>query len=79
LHDFLKRKNDIIGFIRRNTVMIQATYKYQRPVRLAYQPPASSTFLSQQTSHQQPANSTLLSEQINTSHQPTEQAANMNL
>jgi hypothetical protein len=51
----------------------QATYKYQRPVRLAYQP------LSQQTSHQQPANSTLLSEQINTSHQPTEQAANMNL
>jgi hypothetical protein len=57
----------------------QATYKYQRPVRLAYQPPASSTFLLQQTSHQQPANSTLLSEQINTSHQPTEQAANMNL
>jgi hypothetical protein len=28
---------------------------------LAYQPPASSTFLSQQTSHQQPASSTLLS------------------
>jgi hypothetical protein len=40
------------------------------PVRLAYQPPASSTFLSQQTSHQQPANSTLLSEQTSTSHQP---------
>jgi hypothetical protein len=38
----------------------------------------SATY-SQQTSHQQPANSTLLSEQINTSHQPTEQAANMNL
>jgi hypothetical protein len=37
---------------------------------LAYQPPASSTFLSQQTSHQQPASSTLLSEQISTSHQP---------
>jgi hypothetical protein len=37
-----------------------------RPVRLAYQPPASSTFLSQQTSHQQPASSALLSE----SHQP---------
>jgi hypothetical protein len=40
------------------------------PVRLAYQPPASSTFLSEQTSHQQPANSTFLSQQISTSHQP---------
>jgi hypothetical protein len=42
----------------------------QRPVRLAYQPPASSTFLSEQTSHQQPASSTFLSQQISTSHQP---------
>jgi hypothetical protein len=33
-----------------------------RPVRLSYQPPASNTFLSEQTSHQQPASSTLLSE-----------------
>jgi hypothetical protein len=41
-----------------------------QPVRLAYQPPASSTFLSEQTSHQQPANSTFLSEQISTGHQP---------
>jgi hypothetical protein len=41
-----------------------------RPVRLAYQPPASSAFLSQQISHQQPANSTILSEQTSTSHQP---------
>jgi hypothetical protein len=41
-----------------------------QPVRLAYQPPASSTFLSEQTSHQQPASSTFLSEQISTSHQP---------
>jgi hypothetical protein len=41
-----------------------------RPVRLAYQPPASSTFLSEQISHQQPANSTFLSEQTSTSHQP---------
>jgi hypothetical protein len=41
-----------------------------RPVRLAYQPPASSTFLSEQTSHQQQASSTFLSEQISTSHQP---------
>jgi hypothetical protein len=38
-----------------------------RPVRLAYQPPASSTFLSDQTSHEQPASSTLLSEQTSTS------------
>jgi hypothetical protein len=41
-----------------------------QPVRLAYQPPASSIFLSQQTSHQQPANSTFLSEQTSISHQP---------
>jgi hypothetical protein len=41
-----------------------------QPVRLAYQPPGSSTFLSEQTSHQQPASSTLLSEQTSTSHQP---------
>jgi hypothetical protein len=41
-----------------------------RPVRLAYQPPANSTFLSEQTSHQQSASSTFLSEQISTSHQP---------
>jgi hypothetical protein len=41
-----------------------------RPVRLAYQPPASSTFLSEQISHQQPASSTFLSQQISTSHQP---------
>jgi hypothetical protein len=43
-----------------------------QPIRLAYQPPASSTFLSEQISHQQPANSTFLSEQTSTSHQPTE-------
>jgi hypothetical protein len=41
-----------------------------RPVRLAYQPPASSIFLSEHISHQQPANSTQLSQQTNTSHQP---------
>jgi hypothetical protein len=40
-------------------------------VRLAYQPPANSTFLSEQTSQQQPASSTFLSEQISTSHQPS--------
>jgi hypothetical protein len=37
---------------------------------LAYQPPASSTFPSEQTSHQQPASSTFLSEQTSTTHQP---------
>jgi hypothetical protein len=36
---------------------------------LAYQPPASSIFLSEQTSHHQPASSTFLSEQTSTSHQ----------
>jgi hypothetical protein len=37
---------------------------------LAYQPPASSIFLSEQINHQQPVSSTFLSQQINTSHQP---------
>jgi hypothetical protein len=41
---------------------------------LAYQPPASNTFRSQQISHQQPASSTFISEQTSTSHQPNEQA-----
>jgi hypothetical protein len=41
-----------------------------QPVRSAYQPPASSTFLSGQTNHQQPADSTFLSQQTSTSHQP---------
>jgi hypothetical protein len=41
-----------------------------QPVRSAYQPPANSTFLSEQTSHQQSASSTFLSEQISTNHQP---------
>jgi hypothetical protein len=36
---------------------------------MAFQPLASSTFLSEQTS-QQPANNTFLSEQTNISHQP---------
>jgi hypothetical protein len=42
----------------------------KNPVRLAYQPLASSTFLSQQTNYQQSASSTFLSEQISTNHQP---------
>jgi hypothetical protein len=44
--------------------------KNYHPVRLAYQPLASSTFLLEQISRQQPANSTFLSEQTSTSHQP---------
>jgi hypothetical protein len=43
------------------------------PVRLAYQPPANNTFLSEQINHQQLTNNTFLSEQISTSHQPNEQ------
>jgi hypothetical protein len=43
---------------------------HSHPVRLAYQVPANSTFLSEQTSHQQPVISTFLSEQTSTSHQP---------
>jgi hypothetical protein len=44
--------------------------KRSQPVGSAYQPPVSSIFLSEQTSHQQPASSTPLSEQISTNHQP---------
>jgi hypothetical protein len=47
------------------------------PVRLAYQPPASSTFLSEQTSHQQPVSSTFISQQISINHQPNEQAVQL--
>jgi hypothetical protein len=43
---------------------------YHHLVRLTYQPPANSTFISEQTSHQQPASSTSLSEQTSMSHQP---------
>jgi hypothetical protein len=39
--------------------------------RLAYQPPTSSTFLSQQASHHQSDSSTFLSEQISTSAKRT--------
>jgi hypothetical protein len=37
---------------------------------LAYQPPDSITFLSEQTNHQQSVNSIFLSEQTSTSHHP---------
>jgi hypothetical protein len=42
----------------------------KRPVRLTYQPRASSNFLSEQTSHQHSVSNTFLLEQISTSHQP---------
>jgi hypothetical protein len=42
-----------------------------QPVRLAYQPPASSTFLSQQTSHQQPATSQQYFSLRTNQHQPS--------
>jgi hypothetical protein len=48
-----------------------------KPVRLAYQPPANSTSLSEQTGHQQPASNTFLSGQTSISHQPNEQAVNL--
>jgi hypothetical protein len=40
------------------------------PIRLGYQPPDSSTFLSGEISHQQPGNITFLLEKISSSHQP---------
>jgi hypothetical protein len=46
-----------IGWLRRREVLDRCKH-----VRLAYQPPANTTFLSQQTSHQQSASSTFLSE-----------------
>jgi hypothetical protein len=49
--------------------MLLFRHRTLRHVRLAYQPPGSSTFLSEQISHQQPASSTFISEQISTSHQ----------
>jgi hypothetical protein len=55
---------------RSHVKLISARIPRARPVRLAYQPPASSTFLSEQTSHHQPVSSISLSEQTSTSHQP---------
>jgi hypothetical protein len=70
------RVGDPPEYFKRSEIGVQGTKLYQmmmswcgRLVRLAYQPPASSTFLSKQISHQQPASSTSLSEQISTNHQ----------
>jgi hypothetical protein len=62
------RRNTLIKKEPLKTILVM--FCYHRPVRLAYQPPANSTFLSEQTSHQQPTSSTFLSEQTSTSHQP---------
>jgi hypothetical protein len=75
-----KQTNNFFQLLRRrpNRTQVPPHYYYVatqrrnergRPVRLAYQPLASSTFLSEQISHQQPVSSTLLSEQTSTSHQ----------
>jgi hypothetical protein len=40
-----------------------------RPIRLAYQPPANTIFLSKRISHQQPTSRTFLLEQISIGHQ----------
>jgi hypothetical protein len=63
------------GYTHFNFVLDGSIYPI-RHVRLAYQPPTSNIFLSEQTNHQQPARSTFLSEQISTSHQhqPNEHA-----
>jgi hypothetical protein len=62
-HDF----SDFSSFIH----LKNPTGINNHPVRSAYQPPASSTFLSERTSNQpRPASSTLLSEQTSPSHQP---------
>jgi hypothetical protein len=57
---------------------IPRKFSHRQPVRLAYQPPDSSSFLSQQTGHQQPASSTFLSEPI-ISHQPNVHAETKNV
>jgi hypothetical protein len=57
-----------------STIEYSGSPMFIRLVRLVYQPPANSTFPSEQISHQQPDCSTFLSEQISTSHQPNEQA-----
>jgi hypothetical protein len=52
--------------------------KDKHPVRLAYQPPANSIFLLEQTSHHQPANSNFNKPAPAISHQPNEQAERRN-
>jgi hypothetical protein len=65
---FRKNGFDNDDFWLPNKEIITSIYRSALFDRLAYQPPASSTFLSEQISHQQPAISTFLSEQTSTSH-----------
>jgi hypothetical protein len=65
-----QRRRDVSESMTTGMAAVTCRRLELRPVRLVHQPPASSTFLSQQTSHQQPASSTFLSEQTSTSHQP---------
>jgi hypothetical protein len=54
-----------------------SSFRDIQPVRLAYQPPVSSTFLSEQTNHQQPVTSTtILSGQTNINNQPPAKQTN---
>jgi hypothetical protein len=46
------------GTVRRKSIARSLSFRGIRPIRLAYQPPASSTFLSEQTSHHQSASIT---------------------
>jgi hypothetical protein len=59
-----------LGELELSTSISSQQYFSLRTFRLSYQPPASSTFLSEQISHKQPASSTFISEQTSTSHQP---------
>jgi hypothetical protein len=63
-------KNKLCSQITTHIIVPAVKLTSNHPVRLAYQPPASSIFLSEQISHQQLAISTFLSEQTSTSHQP---------
>jgi hypothetical protein len=54
------------------TLRLQPCAADQQPVRSAYQPPASSTFLSERTSHQQPAATSQQYSSLRTNqHQPS--------
>jgi hypothetical protein len=68
-----KRQLTRLGTSSEKIAFILGWHQVHRPVRLSYQPPANSTFLSEQINHQQPASNTFLSEQTSTSHQPNEQ------
>jgi hypothetical protein len=64
------RRNTLIKKEPLKTILVM--FCYHRPVRLAYQPPANSTFLSEQTSHQQPVRTSQQYSSLRTNqHQPS--------